>query len=73
MSKLYLVSDNGCQPRSISYIKACPDLVIKQIFTVWSNPKGNTDTERLFRTLKEDFILCYDWDYPFAFQRALDK
>ena len=70
---LYLVSDNGCQPTSISYRKACSDLGIKQITTCWSNPKGNADTERVIRTLKEDLIWSYDWDHPFDFQRALEK
>ena len=54
--QFYLVSDNGCQPTSLSYMKACSDLGIKQIFTSWSNPKGNADTERVIRTLKEDLV-----------------
>ena len=54
-------------------MKACSDLGIKQIFTSWSNPKGNADTERVIRTLKEDLVWCYDWDHPFDFQRALEK
>ena len=70
---LYLVSDNGCQPTSLSYMKACSDLGIKQIFTSWSNPKGNADTERVIRTLKEDLVWPYDWEHPFHFQRALAK
>ncbi|MDD5013601.1 MAG: integrase core domain-containing protein [Atribacterota bacterium] len=51
----------------------CSTLGIKQIFTSWSNPKGNADTERVIRTLKEDLIWPYDWDNPFDFQRALGK
>ena len=70
---LYLVSDNGCQPTSLSYMKACSGMGIKQIFTNWSNPKGNADTERVIRTLKEDLVWPYDWDNPFIFQRALVK
>lgn len=73
LEPLYLVSDNGCQPTSLSYMKTCSDLGIKQIFTSWSNPKGNADTERVIRTLKEDLVWCYDWDHPFDFQRALEK
>ena len=71
--QLYLVSDNGCQPTSLSYMQACSDLGIKQIFTSWSNPKGNADTERVIRTLKEDLVWPYDWDHPFHFQRALKR
>ena len=73
VSTLYLVSDNGCQPTSLSYMQACSTLGIKQIFTSWSNPKGNADTERVIRTLKEDLAWPYDWDNPFTFQRALGK
>jgi putative transposase len=40
-ANLFLVSDNGCQPTSISYMKTCSDLGIKQIFTSFPNPKGN--------------------------------
>ena len=70
---LYLVSDHGCQPTSPSYIKACATLGIKQVFTSWSNPQGNADTERVIRTSKEDLVWPYDWDNPFDFQRAIDK
>jgi len=54
-------------------MQACSALGIKQIFTSWSNPKGNADTERVIRTIKEDLVWPYDWDNPFDFQRALDK
>ena len=54
-------------------MKACSDLGIKQIFTSWSNPKGNADTERVIRTLKEDLVWPYDWEHPFHFQRALKR
>jgi len=53
-------------------MSACSTLGIKQIFTSWSNPKGNADTERVIRTLKEDLVWPYDWDNPFTFQRALE-
>jgi transposase InsO family protein len=55
-SVLYLVSDNGYQPTSLSYMQACSTLGIKQIISCWSNPKGNADTERVIMTLKEDLI-----------------
>lgn len=53
---LYLISDNGSQPTSIRFMQACKNLGIKQIFTSYNNPKGNADTERVLRTLKEDLI-----------------
>lgn len=68
-----LISDNGCQPTSQKFMQMCSNLKIKQIFTTWNNPKGNADTERVFRTLKEDLIWPYDWDNPFELEQALQK
>lgn len=53
---LRLVSDNGCQPTSVRFLRECRVLGMKQIFTSYNNPKGNADTERVIRTLKEDLI-----------------
>lgn len=69
--QLFLISDNGCQPTSQKFMAECAGLGIKQIFTTWSNPKGNADTERVFRTLKEDLVWTHDWDDPFKFETAL--
>ena len=69
--KLFLISDNGCQPTSQRFMMSCSLLGIKQIFTTWSNPKGNSDTERVLRTLKEDLVWTYEWDNPFDFEVAL--
>ena len=66
--KSKLISDNGCQPSSELFMKACCQLRIKQIFTTWNNPKRNPDTERFFRTLKEDLVWTNDWSLPFEFQ-----
>ena len=71
--ELFLISDNGCQPTSEIFMKECSELEIKQIFTTWSNPKGNADTERVMRTLKEDIVWTNDWDNPFEFEKALEK
>lgn len=62
---LSLMSDNGCQPTSISFMKACGDLGIKQAFTSYNNPKGNADTERFFRTMKEELLWLREWTSPF--------
>jgi len=32
------------------------ELGIRQIFTTYNNPKGNADTERVIRTIKEEVI-----------------
>ena len=71
--RLFLISDNGCQPTSQRFMMNCSLLGIKQIFTTWSNPKGNSDTERVMRTIKEDIVWPYDWDNPFEFEVALNK
>lgn len=71
--ELFLISDNGCQPTSQRFMMNCSLLGIKQIFTTWSNPKGNSDTEHVMRTLKENLVWTYDWDNPFAFSEALNQ
>lgn len=71
--KLYLVSDNGSQPTSVGFMAACNVLEIKQIFASYNNPKGNADTERVIRTIKEDLVWPNDFQTPFELQTALDK
>lgn len=53
---LNLMCDNGSQPTSSVFMKACSKLWIKQSFTSYNNPKGNADTERFMRTLKEELL-----------------
>ncbi len=53
---LKLISDNGCQPTSVSFMRDMADLGIEQIFTSYDNPKGNAETERMLRTVKEEVI-----------------
>jgi transposase InsO family protein len=65
-----LISDNGSQPTSRKYMAACKQLGIQQIFTTYDNPKGNADTERVIRTIKEEAI----WPYEFeAFEEARER
>ena len=71
--QVFLISDNGCQPTSLRFMWNCSTLGLKQIFTTWSNPKGNSDTERVMRTIKEDIVWPYEWDNPFDFEVALGK
>ncbi|HPO52477.1 MAG TPA: integrase core domain-containing protein, partial [bacterium] len=35
------------------------------------NPKGNADTERVIRTLKEDLVWTREWTSPYAFREEL--
>ena len=53
---LRLVNDNGSQVTSTDFIKNMALLDIEQIFTSFSNPKGNAETERMIRTIKEEVI-----------------
>lgn len=55
-----LISDNGSQPTSKRYMAECRHLEIEQIFTTYDNPKGNADTERMIRTVKEEAIWPYE-------------
>jgi len=71
--QLFLVSDNGSQPTSVGFMAACNVLAIKQIFASYDNPKGNADTERAIRTIKEDLVWPNDFATPFELQAALDK
>ncbi len=71
--QLFLVSDNGSQPTSVGFMAACNVLEIKQIFASYDNPKGNADTERVIRTIKEDLIWPNDFATPFELQAALDR
>jgi len=68
---LFLISDNGSQPTSQKFMKECSALEIKQIFTCYNNPKGNADTERVIRTIKEDLIWIKEWKSPPQLEEAL--
>jgi transposase InsO family protein len=63
-----LITDNGCQPTSSAFMEACGQLDIKQIFTSFNNPKGNADTERVIRTIKEDAVWPFEWQSAHAFK-----
>ncbi len=55
-SGLKLISDNGSQPTSVSFMRDMATLGIEQIFTSYDNPKGNAGTERMMRTIKEEVL-----------------
>ena len=40
---------------------------VRQAFTSYSNPKGNSDTERFLRTLKEELVWLHEWTSPAVF------
>jgi len=69
--ELSLMSDNGSQPTSVAFMKACREMGIKQAFTSYGNPKGNADTERVFRTMKEELLWLREWHSPFELTDSL--
>jgi transposase InsO family protein len=71
--ELNLMSDNGSQPTSHSFMQACAALGIKQAFTAYNNPKGNADTERMIRTLKEELVWLREWQSVEELKTALDE
>ena len=42
-------------------MKECKLLEINQSFTSYNNPKGNADTERMMRTIKEECLWLEPW------------
>lgn len=60
-SNIKLISDNGCQPTSNAFHKYCCHTGIEQVFTSYNNPKGNAETERMMRTMKEELLWLKDW------------
>jgi len=72
-NSLKLISDNGSQPTSLSFMKTCSNLDIKQIFTSYNNPKGNADTERMIRTMKEELFWLREWENERELSIELDR
>jgi transposase InsO family protein len=52
-------------------MKACSVLGVGQAFTCYNNPKGNADTERMMRTLKEELLWLQEWHDPYEVSGAL--
>ena len=67
---LKLISDNGSQPTAVSFMKDMATLGIEQIFTSYNNPKGNADTERMMRTIKEEVLWLNEFG---SFEEAKEK
>ncbi len=68
-----LVSDNGCQPTSVAFMKATSLMGIEQIFTSYNNPKGNAETERVFRTFKEEIIWTREYQSISQLENAIHQ
>ncbi|MGI8555352.1 MAG: integrase core domain-containing protein, partial [Pyrinomonadaceae bacterium] len=70
--QLNLMSDNGSQPTGRSFMETYAGFGIKQAFTAYNNPKGNADTERMMRTLKEELGWLREWQSVNELKTALD-
>jgi putative transposase len=70
---LHLMSDNGSQPTSLGFMRACRALGVHQAFTSYNNPKGNADTERMIRTMKEELFWLREWSGEVEISGELDK
>jgi len=66
-----LMSDHGCQPTSVAFMKTCAILGITHAFTSDNNPKGNADTERVMRTLKEELLWLREGTRVLALEHAV--
>jgi transposase InsO family protein len=71
--QLHLMSDNGSQPTSERFMKACSVMGVGQAFTSYNNPKGNADTERMMRTIKEEMLWLREWHDPYEVLASLTK
>ena len=70
---LMLVSDNGSQPTSKTFRRHCRLLGIEHRLTSYSNPKGNADTERMMRTIKEDLVYVNEFQSVSQFRDKFDE
>lgn len=68
---LNLMSDNGSQPTSLRFMRACSNIGIHQVYTSYSNPKGNADTERMVRTMKEELLWLREWKDEYELSKEL--
>ena len=73
LSNLHLVSDHGSQPTSRSFMKFCKEYGIDQIFATFNNPKGNADTERVIRTIKEEVVWINEFETLEEAKKTMDN
>ena len=72
-SELRLVTDNGCQPTSIAFQDYCALTGIEQIYTSYNNPRGNAETERMIRTIKEELLWLREWSSFDELEKAVEN
>lgn len=70
---LSLISDNGCQPTSLTFMRDTAELGIQQIFCSYDNPRGNAETERVIRTVKEECLWLNEFSCFEQAREAIEK
>jgi len=71
--ELNLMSDNGSQPTSLTFMRESRTLGIRQAFTAYANPKGNADTERVIGTVKEELCWLREWTSVEELAKEVEK
>lgn len=69
---LALLSDHGGQPTSLVCMRACATLESHPAVARDHHSKGNTDTERVMRTLKEECLWLTEWPWPAELLQELE-
>jgi hypothetical protein len=64
--------DHGCQPTSLALRQACHTLGSQQALTSDTKPKGHAKTERMRRTLNEEWLWRTAWRRPAGLIRTLE-
>jgi len=64
------VSDNGSQPTSVGFMRDAVLAGVNQIFCSYDNPKGNAETERVIRTVKEELLWLNEFT---SFEEARER
>ncbi len=68
---LNLVSDNGSQPTSVSFMRDIALLGVNQIFCSYDNPRGNAETERVIQTIEEELLWLNENEFT-SFEQAYE-
>jgi len=54
-------------------MKACSKLGIQQVCTSYNNQKGNADTGRMVRTMKEELFWLREWENERELKLEMNK
>ena len=52
-------------------MRYCSKVDVEQIYTSYNNPKGNAETERFMRTMKEELLWLREWKSSDELSKAL--